>query len=105
MSALWYFHHSQGSNCCATSSAAAKHVGNSDLIPSMASEIKHGKADSELRSLLVGLSSDTGWGKVSCCLEYFHSASQVIVKLFFEVANRRLVSRNFLRTLEAFAHW
>ena len=60
MSALWYFHHSRGSNCCATPSAAAKHVGNSDFIPSMASESKHGKADSELRtSLLVGLSSDT----------------------------------------------
>ena len=53
MSALWYFHHSQGSNCCVTPSAAAKHVGNSDFIPSMASESKHGKADSELRSLLV----------------------------------------------------
>ena len=51
--------HSQGSNCCSTPSAAAKHVGNSDFIPSMASESKHGKADSELRSLLVGLSSDT----------------------------------------------
>ena len=83
MSALWYFHHSQGSNCCATSSAAAKHVGNSDFIPSMASESKHGKADSELRSLLVGLSSDTLDGE-----KY-----------------RRLVSRNFLHTLEAFAHW
>ena len=44
---------------CATTSAAAKYVINSDFIPSMASESKYGKADSELRSLLVGLSSDT----------------------------------------------
>ena len=53
-----YFHHSQGSNCGATPSAAAKYVGNSHFIPLIASESKHGKAYSKLRSLLVGFSSD-----------------------------------------------
>ena len=72
MSALWYFHHSQGSNCCATPSAAAKYVGNSDW-----------KADSELRSLLVGLSSDTLDGEKYLAV-LNSSTSQVIVKLFLK---------------------
>ena len=72
----------------------------------MASESKHGKADSELRSLLVGLSSDTLDGeKYLAVLNSSTVLCKVIVKLFFEVANHRLVSCNFLRTLEAFAHW
>ena len=55
----------------------------------MASESKHGKVDSELMSLLVGLSSDTLDGEKYLAVlnsSNFHSGSQIIVELLFEVA-------------------
>ena len=79
ISALWCFHHSQGSICGDTSSAAAKYVGNYDFIPSMASESKHGKLESELKSLLVGLSSDKNLSlssKFHCFYHYLYACLQ-----------------------------
>ena len=58
-------------------------VGNSEFILSMVLELKHRNVESEFRSLLVGLSSDTIDGEKY--LAALSSSTVLIVELFFEV--------------------